>query len=275
MKPSPIKIPTFLGLLIIIILGILLGVTLIYSKRIYNFLSPVIDIPQHVRITNISNNSFVVSWITKNPTNGHILYGKKSTIDNTTYKSIKNSNPTFVHFMKIEGLDKQTAYNFQIGLPPFLILQREFGNYTVQTSAEVSSTEADLIYGSVIDSTNKPVKDALVYITIEGIQSLSALTNDKGEWSVNLGQALSTNLDRKANYDTQKSIVEIFIQDGKEFSNAISILSTSKPVPVIKLGHSYDFTKLLSPSFKTPKSSLILPISEATESSNSSVDKSR
>lgn len=275
MKPKPAKIPTILGLLTIIVVGVILGVLMVYSKQIYNFLIPVNDKPTQVRITNVTKDSFTVSWVTKQPTNGFLTYGKGKTLDQTVLQTSEISTPSYVHSVQVENLKPETSYNFQIGVELPSKWKREFGKYSVETTKEIKDGVANIIFGSVINSSSKPVPGAVVYITIQGVQPLSTITDTDGGWTINLGHALSSNLEGGASYDPDKSQIEIFVQTGKQFASARAIIGAAKPVPPLALGKSYDFTKNQTViSGEAPKSLLALPNNkEATESSKSSTKK--
>lgn len=275
MKPKPAKIPTILGLLTIIIVGVIFGVLMVYSKQIYNLLIPVNDKPAQIRITNVTKDSFTVSWVTKQPTNGFLVYGKGKTLDQIVSQTSEIPNPSYVHSVQVENLKPETPYNFQIGVELPSNWKREFGKYSVGTAKEIKDGEANIIFGSVTNSSSNPVPGAVVYVTIQGVQPLSTITDKDGGWTINLGHALSSNLQGGASYDGNKSQIEVFVQTGKQFASARAIIATAKPVPPLVLGKSYDFTKIQAViSGDAPKSLIALPSTEeATESSKSSTKK--
>lgn len=274
MKPKPARIPTVLALLTIIIVGVIFGVFMLYSKQIYNALSPVDDKPQQVRITNITSDSFTVSWVTKRPTNAYLKYGKGQALDTTISGSPQDAPPSLVHTVQVEDLVEETSYNFQVGVENPGEWKREFGKHSVQTSKVIKDGEANIIFGSVTDSSSKPVQGAIVYVTIQGVQPLSSVTDLEGAWTLNLGHALSSDLQGGASYDKDKSVVEVFVQTGRLFASAKGHVGAARPLPPMVLGKSYDFTKIQTyQSGELPKSQLALPEKEATESTKSSTKK--
>lgn len=269
MKPRQFKIPTLVGMFFIVVVGILIGFLLLYSKQILNLFVPLDEKPQQVRITNVTANSFTVSWVTRQETEGLLKYGSGKTLDNVAKQDSQISSPSFVHSVQVGELKSETTYNFQVGTG-----SGTFGKYSVNTSKIIKDGEADIIFGTVVDTEKRAVPRALVYINMQGVQPLSAITDEKGAWTVNLGRALSTDLSRGASYDKNTSVVEVFVQTGKAYGSARGVVVASRPLPQLTIGKSYDFTKVQTwVSAEGPKSQLAFPSKEATESSKSSVNK--
>src|SRR5687768_14362541 len=115
MKPRPFKIPTLLGMFSIICVGILIGFFLLYSKQILNLFVPEEEKPRQVRITNVTSNSFTVSWLTGQETEGLLKYGSGKTLDNAALQVSEIPSPSFVHSVQVGDLKPETTYNFQVG----------------------------------------------------------------------------------------------------------------------------------------------------------------
>jgi hypothetical protein len=271
MKPRQFKIPTLLGMFSIVVVGIILGVLLVYSKQIFNLLIPADEKPGQVRITNVGPTSFTASWVTLRETEGFIQYGSGNSLDTRQGQDEQISSPSLVHSVSVEGLKPETSYNFQVGSG-----KGAFGKYSVQTSREIKEGEADIVFGEVVNAKGGPLAGALVYITIQGGQPMSTITDETGAWTLNLGRTLSADLMSRQTYNKKDGALEVFIQTGNSFASARTILGASRPIPTMTIGKSYDFTKTQTGlNSSTPKSQLALPSLEATESSKSSVDKTR
>lgn len=270
MKPRQFKIPTLLGMFSIVCVGILIGFFLLYSKQILTLFVPAEERPQQVRITNVTSNSFTVSWVTRQETEGLLKYGSGKTLDNRAGQDSQISSPSLVHSVQVGGLKPETTYNFQVGTG-----NGTFGKYSLNTSKTIKDGEADIIFGTVVDAQKRAVRGALVYVTIQSVQPLSTVTDEKGGWTINFGRALSADLSRGASFDKNKSVIEVFVQTGKVFASARGVVGAGRPLPQLTLGKSYDFTKVQTGiSAEGPKSQFAFP-KGATESSQSSVDKAR
>lgn len=74
--------------------------------------------PEKIRITNIADNKFSVSWITKDSTSGVIEYGKvgeKITTKELDDRDADNkSSEYYTHHVTVDGLQPSTEYAFRI-----------------------------------------------------------------------------------------------------------------------------------------------------------------
>ena len=66
--------------------------------------------PRNLRITNIKDTSFAVSWITDTPTISFVEYTTTQGETNTTQISILSQT----HFVQIQNLNPNSSYSFRI-----------------------------------------------------------------------------------------------------------------------------------------------------------------
>lgn len=239
---SKSKIPTILAILILVTV---LAAILYVVNQIQTFASNAGNnfTVQDVRVTNIKDTSVSISWLTDTPTIGVVEY-----TNNTT--SI-NSTPTLLlttHFVTLTNLNPSSTYTFKINSQGNTTDNN--GNpWQFQTLSPITPQEGQIVYGQVVNSTNLPAKNALVYVTIPAGQTFSAQVSASGNWLVTLPQL------------TQDTLLEITIESSPSLtSNAKVNLQGATPVPTITLGKSYDFKdiKTSSPS-DTPKVPINLP----------------
>lgn len=253
------KIPTIIGILILV-LGTAAGIILVATSKQFKLgASPDIT-PQDVRITNISSSSFTVSWITDKPTIGYIMYGtsKDSINQNTPAPQVAQS----IHWIQVQSLTPGAQYFFKINSAG-----SEFDNngipWTGNTAPQISQAQppSSMISGSVEDQGGLPAVGVAVYVTIQGVSPLSAITSSTGSWVIPLNTARTTDLGNYATISPDNSLLQIFVQGGiAGVSTAQAYPKAANPTPTIKLGQIYDFRNQTSPTqTETPGSSLNLP----------------
>lgn len=240
------QIPTILG--IFLVLG-LLGSFFAFQKGktvLESQANESIE-PCEVKITNNTDNLFVVSWVTKKETTGVIELVTE--VGSRLYKDSRNKNgglDSFVtHYVEVDGLEASKDYNFLIfsGGKKFL---NNGVYYKAETAVPVSGElpKANLASGTVGFTGGAAADGAIVYISIEGINPLSSLVTSQGNWAIALSNAFSRDLSGMSSYQEGQILEEIFIQGGeKGTASAIIYTSDDDPVPPIVLGNQYDFIK--------------------------------
>lgn len=239
------RIPTILGFLILIG-GIAGGVYLVQKGGIWFLRAEPEAIPKQIRITNISENSFTVSWTTDEAVIGFIKYGLTPSLEETVTdeRDELSGQPVsyLVHHVKVEDRKPETKYYFKIGSG-----KRLFDNngkpYEVTTAPVLGTPPpADTVYGTILKPDDSAAEGVIVYLTLANSTPLSALTKSGGNWAIPLSVARTSDLSSYITYDPQASVEEIFVQGGN-LGTATAIVTTKNdsPVPTITLGKSYDF----------------------------------
>lgn len=256
------KLPTIIAI-IILVLGVASGVFLVQREKFFETPASPEETPQQVRITNLGNDSFTVSWVTSKATPGFVSYGTSAgALDLTAQQGTLLPNTSLVHSVLVSNLNPTTTYFFKIGSGNNLF-DNSGQPYQITTAPIVlQPPQPDIIFGTINNSSGTPAKSTIVYITVAGVTPLSVLTDDKGNWTVPLSTARSSDLKNYASYNKQTSIVEIFAQGGgDQFATAKVKTGSSHPVPNITLGKNHDFTDLepVSGEGDLPESQLELP----------------
>jgi len=262
------KIPTFIALFLLIA-GIVAGIFLVKNSQIFRLGASPNSAPQDVRISNISDISFTVSWTTDKATTGVVKWGKSAdSLDQPVNDELPN--PGFVHSTTVKPLSPQTAYYFEI----YTGSQENNNNgvpWQVTTGPVLGQpAESDIVSGTVITSTGEPVKNSLVYITVGGGSLISTTTSQNGSWLVPISSSRGKDLTSLTTIDDTQTLIEISVNAGPDgISTAQIYPESAKPMPPMVLGQVHDF-KNLSPSAvgDVPSASVDLPsTSSATVSS--------
>ncbi len=234
-------IPTFLAILLLVS-GIVAGVFLVQTDKIFQTNASLDPEPMQVKITNVTDRSFSVVWSTDKISRGFIAFGDSKSLGQVApQQGNLPETSTFIHHTSINNLSPNTVYYFKIGIDDKL-----FDNsgelYQIKTGQGIEITpKPDVIFGRVVDQLNKPITDAVVLVAIDGVIDQSAITDIEGKWSVPLSTARNTNLNSYATY-SPNSLIEITAMGLGKTSSAKAKISSAYPIPTIILGQNQDFT---------------------------------
>lgn len=239
------RIPTILGLLVLLV-GLVVGIFLVQSGQVF-FLraSPEIT-PDEVKITNVSDTYFTVSWITQKETSGFIKFGESSTLEQTTTDDrdqVSGQTGSFnTHHITVKNLKPQTRYYFKLGSGG-RIFDDHGKPYEIKTaSSSPVPPLSDLASGKVFLPEKIPAEGAIVYLSLSNTTPQSTLVGANGSWLIALSTAYALDLAGLASYDPSAQTEEIYVQGGKNGkANAITTTANDNPVSDIILGKSYDF----------------------------------
>ncbi|PIU33065.1 hypothetical protein COY29_02015 [Candidatus Woesebacteria bacterium CG_4_10_14_0_2_um_filter_39_14] len=262
------RLPTILGLLLV--LGAIAGGVVMIKNGPDFFLkaSPTLT-PSQIKVTNITDNSFTVSWLTEDKTSGFVKYGTEQNLsftgaDDRDQLSGKTDNFN-THHITLKNLKPTTAYFFKIGSGG-KIFDSNGQPYQITTAKTAKTSPAnDVAYGTVVNQSGQAVEGAIVYLSLANASPASTLTKASGSWVIPLNLIRSADLADWASYDKEASIEEIFIQAGA--LGTATVVATTKndsPMPKITLGQNFDFRKIAE---ITPEEEKIQMEKQATESS--------
>lgn len=238
------KVPVIIGVAGFILV-LTIGVYLIgYSRSIITKGSSE-NPPQEIKITNISSNSFTVSWFTAEKTPGLVYYGEEPGLlinpVNDTRNTANDTNELFyTHYFTIENLKPQKKHYFQISSG-----SKTYNNsgksYEVTTAVEKPLPQGDIAQGRILISETQPSSGTIVYLSIANTTMQSSLTDNEGNWMIPLSTARTSDLQNFANYDNSSQIIELFIRGSSKYSNATLSTAQDNPTPDIILGENYNF----------------------------------
>ncbi len=251
------RIPTLLGLALLLILlgGSVFGVKV--TRRYITKAGPG-SRPQNVRISNITDTSFTLSYITNDPTTGAINLSGLGTIADDREQSPASGKLYRTHYFTINALRPATKYSFSIvsGETTYRNSLTNNQPYAVTTASAGGSTAlADPVYGTVSRSDGSPAAGAVVYLNLPGVSPLSGLVKDSGSFLVPVGLARSADLSQAANIQSNDP-EEIFVEGGGNGESTVScFVGQDKPVSPIILGKDGSCQKTAEVSGFTPTES--------------------
>ncbi|MFH0942771.1 MAG: Ig-like domain-containing protein [Candidatus Beckwithbacteria bacterium] len=245
-KVNKIHFPTALGLLLLF-LFIGAGIFWFKTRSGVQPKTETASTPEQVRITNVSDTGFSVSWITGKTSTGSIKLGmqptdlKQTVLDDRDQLS-GGAVSTEVHHVTAKNLTPQTKYYFKIESN-----NKQYDNkgkpFEITTGATLGNPPAaDPIYGTILSQAGTPAEAVVVYINVANGAPLSALVKNQGSWALSLATARTIDLGGYLTYDTQATIVNLLVQGGQQgTASAITTTANDSPVPDITLGKSADF----------------------------------
>lgn len=230
------RLPTFLGVLVIAV-GI--GVTSLLVKTGVVFIGRAApsEIPENIRITNVSDIAFTVSYTTEAKVLGTISFGKDESLGNIAVDDRDQAESISIyqtHHITAKGLTPSTKYFFVINSG-----QNTFSNNNVPfsvattTANQTTSSSQKKVTGKVITPDASIPAEAIVYLTSEGEQTASSFLKVDGSYSLSLNSLVN---------QTDDSIIQIIVVSPSQQSNVTVSTKQANPVPLIILSKNYDFT---------------------------------
>lgn len=249
MYSNPKKIPTLIGLLLLLI-GIGGTIYLVETRTSSLPKAQTTHQPYNVLKTNLTDTSFTVTWLTQEAVTGTIIYGinKKSlsqiALDDRDIIDNK-PKPYKTHHISVKNLSPNTTYYFIINSGNNKFLDGD-NPYTITTAKSMDKPlELEPAYGTIITPQNQPAEGALVILTLPQALPVSTLVKPSGNWLIPLNTLRNIDLEP---YQPQESILESLTiynslaEEDQAF--ATTDLNNDSPVPTITLGKSYHFQGL-------------------------------
>ncbi|MEN8253275.1 MAG: fibronectin type III domain-containing protein [Patescibacteria group bacterium] len=251
------QFPTLLGigiLLVALVAGIILlsGDTSVFSPR-----ATPQTTPKNVKISNLTDSGFTISFLTDEDTAGFVKYGTKpddlkSQISDDRDQLSGTIGQFNTHHISLRGLQANTNYYYVLGTGSGTVFDDSGSAFSIKTLASVGSpSAAKTVYGKVLLNGN-PAIGSMVYITSSGIGELSGLVKDSASWAIPLSNA------RKADGSfaqiTDSTVLNITIQGDNPTlrSTASTTVKDAQPVADIALGSNLASTTSIDSSTSTP-----------------------
>lgn len=231
------KIPTILGLGIIL-LGLGSGLYLVLKEQVFLSRAAPDLTPQNITVTNITEDTAVISWQTNSQTASFIIFGQKGSGEQTVLDDRDKDRPTprFVHYVTLKNLLPQTHYQFKIVSGKLTSPATSF-----DTAKPISSqTGFGPVIGSVSDD-GKPVNEGIAYLSLDTAVIQSAEVKAGGNFLIPLSSIRKADLsDILALADAMPAKITIISNKGSATINFF--LTASSVLPLVSLGQNVDLT---------------------------------
>lgn len=236
------RFPTILGL-ILLVAGIV-GAFYYFQGTTTKTSTDIV--PVKVRITNISDNKFSVSWTTESAVPGSVEYGvvgEKLTSVAKDERDATGQGKYITHHVTLEGLQPSTQYAFRILSGPTPTRFDNNGSpYTSTTGPVIGATPASQnFYGNVEHPSKQPAGGAIVYLTLPGGSTASTLVKESGNYAFTLSTMRTSDARSYIKFDPSATIASLTIESGTQQTTSSVSLANSTPVPPITIGQNIDF----------------------------------
>jgi hypothetical protein len=267
------KIPTLLGL-ILLGLGIFSLTFLANNTTLFTTRATPVYAPTQVRITNVSESSFTVSFLTEESVLGTLSYGTTETLGQIALDDRDQQDgtpkPYSTHHITVKNLKANTQYYFSIIADDKIFLDEEipFSVKTLSPLMQSPSAQSPIV-GKVVTSSGAPSGDIIVFLVGETTQPYSVLSKKDGSYVMPLNAIRTKDLTAYAKLSDVEPLSMLFVGTN-ETATATLFPTQINPVPQVTLSNTYDFTigQEPVPSNPTATSSgtqVSFPSFEATE----------
>ena len=241
------KIPSLAGLGILVV-GIIVTTFLVKGPTPFQIRANPSSNPQNIQMTNISDSSFTVVYITDDSVIGTITYGEnpdsldKVNLDDRDQLSQK-INEYKAHSITVNNLTPNTQYYFTISSDGKTI---EDNNqpFAVKTGPTISSSPSTQIplAGKAISPDGKNISDGLIIVEAEGSQKISGIFRENGNYTIPLNNLRTADLSNYFKLD-ENSVI-ILNLTSENYGSKIELSKNQiSPVPIVTLSKNYDFSK--------------------------------
>lgn len=248
------KIPTLLGFFLIAS-GILLT-SYLAQKGILPFINAApSETPTNIRITNMTDSSFTITYKTADSITGTISYGTNAgmgqiALDDRDQKSGRPQDYQ-IHSITLRQLTASTNYYYSIisGTTTFLNNNKPF---ILKTGPTIYSSPSDIppISGRIITPDGNNAIFVIVFVKTITSQLLSTLTNNNGLYILPINTIRTSDLKYYEKIEPSNKF-DLLVNNNNLLSTILWGGDTSKPIPLITIGNNYDFIVSSSPIAST------------------------
>ncbi len=240
------RIPTLLGILLIAI-GIGITSYLVESGVILTSKAGPSETAQNIRISNVTDRSFTVSFTTAALVIGSINFGKDKNLGQTALDNRDGQGALKehkIHYITVKNLDSSSDYYFSItsGSKEFLQKGEPFIVKTAPVSSGSSAIEK-IIKGKVVLPNGDNPTEAITYLNSDNSQTLSTLIKGDGSYSLSTNSLKTQDLSSYFTFSSETLFRLLVLGEDSLTSNARFNNSESGELPSITLGSDYDFTQ--------------------------------
>ena len=202
-------------------------------------------LPSNVQITNVTDTTFTVSWTTQLPATGALSVAtSRTTLVLFDDQDTKGQGHFVSHSVTLRAASPDTDYSITILSNSKKNIN---GNvpYKVHTGPLLTTASGNLepAYGTIVTDNNQPVSGALVYLTLEGGQTLSAVSKPSGTWLIPLNLVRTQDLTSFLPI-TERMTETIIVRANGAQTSAVTDSLNDSPIPTMVPGKTYDFRKL-------------------------------
>ncbi len=239
------RIPTLFGLLLLIAGFFAINYAVNHTVFFITQASPTYT-PEEIRVTNLTDTSFTISYVTQDSVLGTLTYdttptGNKVALDDRDQQS-GTPQPYLTHHITVKNLSPDTTYYYSIlsSNKTFLDKDKPFSVKTLTSLTEDPSRQTPIV-GTVANPDGSHDNNTIVLLVTDGAQTLSTLTKSDGTFIMPLNALRASDFSKYISF-TPDSLIKLLVENPKGKATVSVLASQINPVPLITLNNSYDFT---------------------------------
>lgn len=238
------RIPTVLALVLLLV-GLSATSWLVRNGVPISSQADSKSIPENIRITNISDTSFTISFSTQKQVIGIIRYGIDSRTNSVAIddrdKNFNVSKKYFMHHVTIQGLQPQTKYFFAIIADNKEFLNNDaFFETTTAPKLEIAQNSSSSLKGTVAFPDDVS-EETIVYVTNQNAQTFSSIVTVKGTYEIPLDTLRTRDLLTYFSFPDEEILQMLVISP--TYQSIVTLTGNQRAdVPLILLSEQYDFT---------------------------------
>ena len=118
MKKRELRLPTIIGL-VVVLAGLGTGLFVLRNPLRLSLSASGEETPSEVSISNVSDSTFTVSWVTSKAVTGFVQYGESSkefdlAVSDDRDQEKGDVGSYYTHYVTVSGLKGGAKYNFKI-----------------------------------------------------------------------------------------------------------------------------------------------------------------
>lgn len=208
--------------------------------------------PQNIRITNLTPNSFTVTWFTATPSIGTLVFGQSQNLGSSQND---DRDPTPIsrktHSVTVNNLLPQTTYFFKLRNDTFFFPQKPI---TLTTPSIYPTTANRPITGTITTPDNTGQVDILVFLQSQDSTDLSTTVDQNLNYNIPLSNLRTRDQKSVVQLDPNHPLpANLLATDSTKNSFILLKIPNLTPIPTITLGQNME----LNQSTATGSSSLL------------------
>lgn len=189
------RIPTILGIVVLVVA--LISGTLLIGKGggVFSPRASVETTPKNVKVSNVNDTSFSISFLTDSKVVGFVKYGTqanslKSQASDDRDQISGTVGEFQIHHITIRGLEQAQTYYYLIGTGSGNTFDDSGQPFEIKTASRNGApAAAKTIYGSVTTEAGAPAEGSIVYVDVNGAGTMSSQVKASGSWAIPLSNA--------------------------------------------------------------------------------------
>lgn len=237
------KIPTLIGIALILALAGSLGFWFFNREEIENKSDLEIS---DLQLANISNTSVTIIWQTNLAATGQVLYGESENLNQKSAdnRDLRNPKERLIHFVTLKNLKPASHYFYKITNNSISYPEKtlKFKTAAIANIDELNFSFIKPLKGTILNINFNPIDESLIFLKIPGVQDLATFSSTAGNFILPLKLVLTQDLNQIFNIPPNTPAT-LTVRKGKlESSVKFTISESTVNLPAVTIGSSLDLS---------------------------------